>query len=203
MVIDNKLQFKEHVAQATGKATRIVGLIRRSFDHLSDRMFVQLFKSLVRPVLEYGHCIWQPYQKSLCSDIEDVQRRATKLLSSIKDKEYPERLRILRLPTLEHRRLRGDMIEVYKYLHGYYDVRMPGMKLADGRVAALRGHSLKLEKARHHLNIRGNFFGHRVVANWNDLPENVIAAPSINAFKSRLDRHWHALPSLYVPTCQC
>ncbi|RUS86052.1 hypothetical protein EGW08_006206 [Elysia chlorotica] len=42
--------------------------------------------------------------------------------SNLKDKSYPERLRKLKLPTLEHRRLRGDMIEVFKYLHGYYDI---------------------------------------------------------------------------------
>ena len=55
--IDNKLTFKDHVAKTTAKANRILGLVRRSFDHLSQKKFTQLFKSLVRPILEYGHCV--------------------------------------------------------------------------------------------------------------------------------------------------
>jgi hypothetical protein len=80
--VDNGLNFKEHVAKCTTKANQVVGVIRRSFDFLTEKLFVQLYKSLVRPILEYGHTAWQPCNKSLCSDVEDVQRRATKLLSS-------------------------------------------------------------------------------------------------------------------------
>lgn len=54
VIVDNKLSFKDHVANCTAKANRIVGLIRRSFDYLSERMFVLLFKSMVRPLLAYG-----------------------------------------------------------------------------------------------------------------------------------------------------
>ena len=198
--IDNKLGFNEHVARATAKANRMVGVIRRSFDYLTKKTFVQLYKGIVRPILEYGHSVWQPSQKTLCSDIEDVQHRATKLIGTLKEMPYPDRLRALKLPTLEHRRLRGDMIEVYKYLHGHYDVNRPHLPLASGR--PLRGHSLKLQKDRHRLNLRGNYFSHRVVASWNDLPEEVVAAPTTNAFKSRLDKHWKHRPGLYEPSCQ-
>ena len=109
VMVDNRLSFKSHIA--TAKANKVVGIIRRTFDHLTEQTFVQLYKSLVRPLLEYGHCVWQPIHTTLCSDVEDVQRRATKLLSSLKDKPYPERLRALKLPCLEHRHLRGDMLK--------------------------------------------------------------------------------------------
>ena len=49
VMIYNKLSFKDHVAQATAKGNRMVGLIRRSFDYLNERTFVLLFKSMVRP----------------------------------------------------------------------------------------------------------------------------------------------------------
>jgi hypothetical protein len=100
VVIDNRLTFRNHVAQATAKANRTLGVIRRSFDHLTEETFVQLYKTKVRPMLEYGHSVWQPYLKSLQCDIEDVQRRATKLIASIKEKPYNERLAILKLPSL-------------------------------------------------------------------------------------------------------
>ena len=200
VVIDENLNFKEHVAQATNKANRMTGLIRRSFDYLTSSTFIQLYKSLVRPLLEYGHCVWQPRHVTICSDIEDVQRRATKLLGPLKNKPYPERLRTLGLPSLEYRRLRGDMIEVYKYLNGFYKVQRPNFQPSLSN--NLRGNTLKLQKNRFRLDIRGNYFSNRVVTKWNSLPDSVVVAPSVNSFKSRLDKHWRDLPILYNPSCQ-
>jgi hypothetical protein len=199
--IDNNLSFKEHVSKSTAKANRMLGIIRRSFDHLTEPMFVQLYKAMVRPVLEYGHSAWQPHHKTLCSEVEDVQRRATKLLSTLKDKPYPERLAALRLPTLEHRRKRGDMIDVYKYLHNEYDTDRPRLQLATQ--SATRGNSLKLAKGFSKLNVRSNYFSQRVTNTWNSLPDSVVTAPSVNTFKSRLDSFWGKLPTLYNPECQC
>ena len=88
VVVDSQLNFKDHISQATTKTNRILGVIRRSFDHLTDHNFVQLYKALVRPILEYGHSVWQPVLETL-QDKEDVQRRATKLIGHLKDKPYP------------------------------------------------------------------------------------------------------------------
>ena len=197
--IDNKLTFRQHIAQSTTKANKVVGIIRRSFDFLSEDTFVQLFKALVRPILEYGHTVWQPHLKMLSRDLEDVQRRATKLLSTMKNKSYPERLATLQLPSLEHRRKRGDMVDVYKYVHGIYKTQQPKFILNESR--STRGSSLKLAKTHHRLNVRGIFFTVRVVNTWNSLPENVVAAPSLNTFKARLDAFWRDLPSKYDPEC--
>ena len=200
ITIDNKLSFKQHVHQCTAKANRTVGIIRRSFTNLSDKIFVSLYTSLVRPSLEYGQSVWNPQLKQLCRELEDVQRRATKLLPSLKDKPYPERLKCLGLPSLEHRRCRGDMIEVYKYLHGMYCIRRPCFEHPPANLG-LRGTTLKLQKNRFRLNIRGHFFSNRVISTWNSLPQSVVDAPSVNAFKNRLDTHWLFLPALYDPTC--
>ena len=69
------------------------------------------------------------------------------------------------------------------------------------RDAITRGNSMKLTKTRSRLNIRGNYFSKRVVNLWNSLPEEVITAPSVDAFKGRLDRHWENLPSVFSPVC--
>ena len=199
VIVDSQLTFKDHISQSTTKANKILGVIRRSFDHLTNDTFVQLYKALVRPILEYGHSVWQPALKSLQKDIEDVQRRATKLISSLKDKPYQERLATLKLPSLEHRRRRGDMIDLFKYVSNIYDTSRPNfIRNVDVRT---RGHSRKLMKNRSRLLVRSNFFSERVISVWNNLPESVVAAPSVNAFKNRLDAHWANHPALYNPEC--
>ncbi|KAK3777007.1 hypothetical protein RRG08_008862 [Elysia crispata] len=199
VVVDSQLNFKDHISQATTKANRILGVIRSSFDHLTDHTFVQLYKALVRPILEYGHLVWQPVLETLQQDIEDVQRRDTKLIGHLKDKLYPERLSILKLPSLEHRRRRGDMIDLFKYVTGIYDASRPIFELAPN--SNTRGHSKKLIKKRSRLAVRSNFFSERVVSGWNSLPESVVSAPSVNAFKNSLDTHWATHPAIYNPEC--
>ena len=64
-----------------------------------------------------------------------------------------------------------------------------------------RGHKYKLFKRRSRLNIRKNVFSNRVVDTWNNLPDSVVEAPSVNSFKGRLNRHWINHPSKFNPPC--
>ena len=66
---------------------------------------------------DYAVSVWDPYKIKHITDIEDLQRRATKLIPEIKKLCYPERLKKLNLPTLAYRRIRGQMIEVYKIIN--------------------------------------------------------------------------------------
>ena len=75
-------------------------------------MFRTLFKSLVRPHLEYASVIWSPYLKKDKIAIENVQRRATKRVRSISDLSYTGRLKKIGMPSLEYRRIRADVIQV-------------------------------------------------------------------------------------------
>ena len=75
-------------------------------------MFVTLYKSLVRPVIEYGNTIWGSYYILDQQHIK-VQQRATKSLAGLQDTPYSERLRILGLPSLQYCQLRGDVILLY------------------------------------------------------------------------------------------
>ena len=96
----------------------MTGIIKRSFTYINKVMFLQLYKALVRPHLEYANVIWNPQYKRQSQMIEKVQRRATKVLSKIKEFSYEERLRALNLPCLKFRRIRADLIQAYKIIHG-------------------------------------------------------------------------------------
>ena len=92
----------------------MLGMIRVSFACLNKKMFLNLYTSLIRPLLEYCVQVWSPHLRKNVKLIEGVQRRATKLVPELREYPYEERLKMLKLTTLEDRRMRGDMIETYK-----------------------------------------------------------------------------------------
>jgi len=100
------------------------------------------------------------------------------------------------LPTLHYRRIRGDMIEVFKILTGKYDTAAaPVMHIYD--LTTTRINDFKLNKICAKYDLRKYFFTNRVVNIWNSLPNYVIMAESANSFKSRLDKFWQHQELVY------
>ena len=104
------------------------------------------------------------------------------------------------LPSLEYRRERSDMIQVYKIMISIDKVDKDKFSTVN-RHSAARGHSLKMLKKRSHLQVRANSLSNRVVDSWNSLTEDIIIAPSLNAFKSRLNRFWREPQYKCSPSC--
>ncbi len=121
--------------------------------------------------------------------VEKIQRRATKLVPTIKDLPYEERLRHLRLPSLLHRRRRGDMIQMYKIVKDVVDV---DKKLFTNmqESTTTRGHNFKLRKTKATKHSRINVFSNRVIDDWNSLPSTVVNAKTTDSFKKEIDEHW-------------
>ena len=65
-----------------------MGIIRQTFDHMVEQCFSTIFKSLIRPHIEYANQIWSPHLKKHITSLENVQHRATKLIPGFKDIEY-------------------------------------------------------------------------------------------------------------------
>jgi len=95
------------------KANHQLGLINESFKYLDKKSMVLLYTSLVRPIIDCANVTWPVSFNKDIDKIEQVQRRATHLLPELRQLDYQDRLRLLNLPSLAYRRLRGDMIEVY------------------------------------------------------------------------------------------
>jgi hypothetical protein len=183
------LSFNNHIYDKINIAYKMLGLINRNFKDMDTVTFILLYKSLVRSHLEYAGVIWNPYQKTLIRDLERVQKRATKMLYGFRDQSYVNRLKLLKLPTLRYRRLRGDMIEVFKIVNNMYDVTLYSILKVDIG-SKTRGNDFKLKKELCNLDVRKYFFSCRVVNVWNSLPNSVVLANSVNSFKNKLDMHW-------------
>ena len=168
-------------------------LVRRNFRRLDKQDFRLIYKTYIRPHLEYCIQAWSPHLKKDIQCLERVQQAATRLVPSLRKFSYETRLQKLGLTTLLKRRARGDMIEVYKILTGKERIDSNFSKqfihLSENE-HGLRGHSLKLSKERSRKDVRKFSFGRRVVEGWNALPQHVVDAKSINQFKNALDEHW-------------
>ena len=188
--LDSDLKFRKQAAAAAAKGNQMLALIKRSFLCIDAVTLPALYRTLVRPHLEYGNLIWGPFN---CADqklIERVQRRATKLVQDVKHLPYEERLKQLNIPSLYYRRRRGDMIAMYQILNGGIDV-CPGKFFAPAQTACTRGHTQKLAKPQAHSRVRRHTLGARAINDWNSLPQSVVQASSVNQFKARIDKHWN------------
>jgi len=175
VMVDESLTFSEHVAEKTTKAFQMLGIINRNFNDMGEVTFLLLHKSLMRSHLEFAHSIWCPYKIGMISDLEKVQMRATKMVRSCKQLSYIERLKFLKLPILKFRRLRGDIIETFKILNGFYDVQVVP-NLVGNLDNRTRGSMLKLSHIRCKYYLRKYSFCVRIINAWNFLPDNVVCS---------------------------
>ena len=188
--IDEKLNFDKHIEKITKKAASKCSQILRNFTFRSKDVMVPLFKSIVRPILEYSNCAWNTGLQKHIDEIEKIQRRFTKNIFTVKNLSYENRLEKLKLPSLEFRRLRGDLIQTFKITRQFYDSKTVDTLFQLNNNQKLRGHRLKISKIHVNKTQFKNFFTNRIVNCWNSLPSHIIEADSINSFKNKVDFHF-------------
>lgn len=190
VIIHTSLKPSKQCAVAAKKANMVLGQMSKAFTYRDRYTWIRLYKQYVRPHLEYAVQAWSPWTEEDINLLESVQKRAVKMTSGLKSQDYEGKLRELNLTTLQDRRRRGDLIEVWKMLQGIENINVATFfTLVDdysNRTTRLSG-SLMLAKPKANLDIRKNFFTHRVIDHWNNLPYHIKNASSINNFKKSYD----------------
>ena len=189
--VDNNLKFSDHISAKLAKANKMLQVIRYTFKNITPEIFKKLYTSIVRPHLKYATPVWSPHSSTDINRIEALQRRATRLVTSLCDKTYTERLKELKLPTLEYRRVRQDLLLLWSITtenicldQNTYCYTCPEkMMLQRSLSTRTRGNSLKYQ-IQHHQSHRSHFFSSRVIPLWNKLQEKTVTAKNINTFKT-------------------
>ena len=186
LTISADMKVSEQCGIAAAKGNQILGLIRRNIVYKEKELIIPLYKTIVRPHLEYCIQAWRPYRKKDIDMLERVQRRGTKMMPKLRNISYEMRLKECGLTTLETRRLRGDQIEVFKILNGYENIdRNIFFTVKEER--RTRGHGVTLAKKQCRLDIRKFSFSQRTVNEWNRLSADCVGASSVNIFKNKID----------------
>lgn len=187
VVMQSNLKYNKQCTTKVNTANRILGLIKRTFNCKSRKIILPLYKTLVRPHLDYCSQIWRPHLQKDILLIEKVQRRATRLISEFVGLSYEERLKKLNITTMETRRIRADLIQVFKIVKGLDKVEQKSFFTIN--MNSLRGSNVKFYKTRFRTDIGKYLFKNRVVTEWNKLTDDIISSTCVNSFKQKLDRH--------------
>ena len=187
VLVDSSVKVSPQCAAAVKKANSMLGMIKKGIENKTANIIMPLYKTIVRPYLEYCVQFWSPHLKKDIVELEKVQKRATKMITGLEHLPYEERLKHLGLFSLEKRRLRANVIETYKIMQGMSKVDR-GKLFSLSQNTRTRGHTLKLRAGRVKTDKRKYFFTQRIVSLWNSLPQDVVMASGLDAFKRELDR---------------
>ena len=184
--IDTKLNFSQHCSRMCARISRKIGLIYRTFSGRTLEFMRTMFVTHIRPIAEYNSEIWSPCYVKDIDLVENLQRRFTKRIKGMYRLEYSERLKRCNLESLELRRIKKDLVLVYKIIH-----RLIGLEFNDFFSYAprlgTRGNSLKLYPTFAGRTVVVNSFNFRVINVWNSLSDPVVTSTSLCVFKRQLD----------------
>ena len=193
VLVNKDLKTRQHSEKACRSARRILGAIGRSFRHITETSFQLLYSAHVRPRLEYGGSAVYPVTCKEMSQLESVQRAATKLVQGLKEVSYEDRLEALNLFPQIYRRIRGDLIVVRRILRGELGDELKAFFPLKENVR--RGHTLTVNKQRSEGLPAIYRLSRRIINVWNSLPADVAEENNESTFKTKLDSYlknmWH------------
>ena len=187
VIISNDLTWSEHIATVCGKAKRLIGFLYRYFNQADTSCLEHLYMTLVRPMLDYGCCVWSPYQAKYVDQLESVQTFAARLATKKWSSDSDSLRSLLGWSTLASRRSYMKLCLCRRILVG--DSLIPDSTFSPHTSRTLRHiNSCPLYqpfvKTSYHLN---SFFV-SVIPLWNSIPDHVICASSVLTFKRQLKK---------------
>ena len=190
--VSSNLKWDNHIAKIVNSASTTSYQILKTCKTKNIWTLVKLFQTYIRPKLEYNTEIWSPHLLKDINSVERVQRRYTKTICQrcgIPYGSYEDRLNKLNLQSLENRRIRYDLILMYKIFHGHHDLPFHSFFKLQTSSYSLRSTTQKIIPIKSYNSSAWlNSFFVRGPKYFNNLPVEISSTKSLFGFKSKIKK---------------
>jgi hypothetical protein len=172
--------------KAAKTAHSVLAQITRAFHYRDRHTFMRLYKTYVRPHLEFATPAWAPWGEMDIECLEKVQKKAVGMVSGLASHIYEQRLAELGMETLAERRHQADMLQMHKILHKSDKVKSDGWfaMARDGeRATRATADPFNVRIPAPRLEVRRHFFTQRAPESWNRVPPALKSAATAKAFR--------------------
>ena len=186
VTLSDDLSWKAHVDTTAKKANNSLAFIRRNLSSCPQATKAQAYQSLVRPTLEYASAAWDPYTQSNIQQLEAVQRRAARFVKGDyrTTSSTSQMIQDLGWQPLQQRRQQAKVTLMYRIVYGLVDI--PAQQYLHPATSATRGHGLRYIVPYTRTDILRHSFFPSAIRLWNQLPQQLVTAPTLEAFKGGL-----------------
>jgi hypothetical protein len=190
VIVQDNLKLAAQCTVAAATARAVLSQISRAFHYRDKFTFVKLYKTYVRPHLEFSTPAWSPWNQVDKDCLEKVQKKMVNMVSGLKSGSYEGKLAEIGLDTLEERRHIADMITMNKMAHGVGEFGLQELFEPVQAHHATRAVAdpLNVRPRPATLELRRGFFSYRVAKDWNKIPVNIKSIPVAGRFKGAYRR---------------
>ena len=187
--ITSDLKWTRHINTICQKANNTLGFLRRNLKISHPKLKELAYKSLVRPIIEYGCATWDPYQQNHIDQLEKVQRRAARFVKNNYERtaSVTSMLQDLKWEPLKERRKKARLCTMYKMIHKDIRVQTNDKLVPPIRTSRRTNHSMSYQIPSCNTAVRNQSFFPRTIRDWNKLPERTAMAVSMESFKNFLN----------------
>jgi hypothetical protein len=184
-LLSQNQKFSAHCSRISKRALRLSAHIFRVFKTRTTKFLLKMFQTYVRPIVESGPQVWSPHLLKDIDVIEKVQRSFTKRIPEVRHMSYPDRLKALKLDSLEQRRIVADLSLMYKIIRNLIDLEFDQF-FAFSAYVGPRSHDLKLQIPHAAVDTIKNSFSYRTPKIWNSLPQEIVSAQNLPSFNRKV-----------------
>ncbi len=192
VLITSTLKVGNQCERAVQTANGVLARILRTFTYRNKSVLPLIYRTYVRPHLEYAVPVWSPWQAGDIDKLENVQKRLVSAIGGLKGSTYEEKLGELGMETLQARRKRLDLTQAFKIIRQKEDVDpntwFTHIRADRGANTRMAECGLNLIQGRSRLEIRRNFFSQRIAGQWNSLSTDTKMAKTVFEFRRKLRR---------------
>ena len=185
VTLNKNLSWNDHCHSICKKASSTLAFIQRNLHSCPSNVKETCYKTLVRPILEYGCSVWDPHHKYQIEMLEKIQKRAARFVTNnytLKEGNTKKNMLTLGWQPLSERRAKTKVLNLYKALNGSVFIPTDDLKVLTSRTRS--GEYLSIP----HSSVDSHLFSFypNTIRLWNSIPTTIKATSSPDSFKASI-----------------